>query len=163
MSSCSAFPLSPVLHLEIYFECWFRSAQIHSAVGHLQAAGQLLAHTLLCRGPLLMGFFMLRLPRSWYHMSPQEQGSGAHRWPTATTHGERPRAPCQEVGHCTFKRKKKTQHFPGFERENTTNPSSHSQKVQRSFWVQVPRTTLWRLSARSWLQAKQKRFPPDIA
>lgn len=98
MSSCSAFPLSPVLYLEIYFECWFRSAQIHLAVGHLQAAGQLLAHTLLCRGPLVMGFFTLRLPRSWYHMSPQKQGSGAHRWPTATTHGEGPCAPCQEVG-----------------------------------------------------------------
>lgn len=116
MSSCSAFPLSPVLYLEIYFECWFRSAQIHSAVGHLQAAGQLLAHTLLRRGPLVMGFFMLRLPRSWYHMSPQKQGSEAHQWPTATTHGERPRAPCQEVG---LKERKKTNTFLNLKERRT--------------------------------------------
>lgn len=116
MSSCSAFLLSPVLYLEIYFECWFRSAQIHSAVGHLQAAGQLLAHTLLRRGPLVMGFFMLRLPRSWYHMSPQKQGSGAHQWPTATTHGERPRAPCQEVG---LKERKKPNTFLNLKERRT--------------------------------------------
>lgn len=59
--------------------------QIHSAAGHLQAAGQRLALTLLCGGPLIMGFFMLCLSKSlfqggiWRLCSPAHSQHGLYQ------------------------------------------------------------------------------------
>lgn len=89
----------------------------------------------------------------WYHSSPLEHGLVACWWPATTTRGTEQHLRGNVLvtrrwvsAHLKGK-KPKPQHFPGFKRVKNTKKTP--QKAQRSCWVQVPRTTLWRFSARS--------------
>lgn len=109
----------------------------------------------------------LSLRHWWYRSSPPEHGSAARRWPATSTRGTeqhlRGSAPITRRWVSAHLKEKKPQtptlSWLSKSEEHWKTPP----KVLRSRSVQVPRTNLWRFSARCRLQPKQKLFSLDVA